>query len=331
MIAAAADGLLGGLEDDVDGAGEIAGLGEVARRAEQHGGVAVMAAGVHHARRLAGVGAARSPPRSAARPCRRAARSRRRARWPRMTPTTPVLAMPVCTSSTPNSRSSSGDALAGAVFFQAQFGMLVQVLAPGRHVGVEVGDTIDDGHQMVPKVRARPAASGTRFDAQPSPHRRDVEALSSSSRRISGALDARQQRQPGQRRGGEQQARRAPPRCAAAAARRRRPRRGRSRHRAGRSGPAITIVSGPRQSTAMRRAQAARHVGLMDRLHQRAPAARQRHDRQAAQQGGKAAHVVLALGAVDHRRVQQHAGAPGAEQARARRPARRCRARPANG
>ena len=48
--------LLGRLEDHDRVAGEIPGLGEIARRTEQHRGVAVMAAGVHLARRLGGVG-----------------------------------------------------------------------------------------------------------------------------------------------------------------------------------------------------------------------------------------------------------------------------------
>ena len=47
--------LFGGLEDDGDGAIEIAGFGKVFGGAEQHGGVAVMAAGVHLAGGLAGV------------------------------------------------------------------------------------------------------------------------------------------------------------------------------------------------------------------------------------------------------------------------------------
>ena len=48
---AAAAAFLGRLEDDDRGAVEIARLGEVARGAEQHRGVAVMAAGVHLAGR----------------------------------------------------------------------------------------------------------------------------------------------------------------------------------------------------------------------------------------------------------------------------------------
>src|SRR6185437_8739324 len=48
--AGAAKAFLGGLEDEVHGAVEIAGFGEVARSAEQHRGVAVMAAAVKAAR-----------------------------------------------------------------------------------------------------------------------------------------------------------------------------------------------------------------------------------------------------------------------------------------
>ncbi len=44
------------LEDDRDRAVEIAGLGEILGGAQQHGGVAVMAAGVHLARHLGGMG-----------------------------------------------------------------------------------------------------------------------------------------------------------------------------------------------------------------------------------------------------------------------------------
>ena len=50
-LVAAAAAFLGRLEDDRDRAGEIARLGEIFGGAEQHGGVAVMAAGMHHAGR----------------------------------------------------------------------------------------------------------------------------------------------------------------------------------------------------------------------------------------------------------------------------------------
>ena len=49
-LLAAAAAFLGRLEDDRDGAGEVAGFGEIFRRTEKHRGVAVMAAGVHLAR-----------------------------------------------------------------------------------------------------------------------------------------------------------------------------------------------------------------------------------------------------------------------------------------
>ena len=57
-LVAAAAAFLRRLEDDRDRAGEIARLGEIFGSAEQHGGVAVMAAGVHHAGRRRGVGRA---------------------------------------------------------------------------------------------------------------------------------------------------------------------------------------------------------------------------------------------------------------------------------
>src|SRR6476661_6365853 len=47
QLSAAAQCLLGGREDEVHGAFEIAGLRQVLRGAQQHGGVAVMAAGMH--------------------------------------------------------------------------------------------------------------------------------------------------------------------------------------------------------------------------------------------------------------------------------------------
>ena len=79
-LAAAAAAFLGRLEDHHRGAVEVAGLGEVLRGAEQHRGVAVVAAGVHRAGGAARRRAGRSPRSSAARPCRRAGRRRGRSR-----------------------------------------------------------------------------------------------------------------------------------------------------------------------------------------------------------------------------------------------------------
>ena len=106
---AAAAILLGGLEDEVDGAAEVARFGQILGGAEQHGGVAVMAAGVHPVRGAGGVGEAGrlvdgqrvdvgAEADGAPVPARPA---------PRIVATTPVLAMPVATSSQPNSRSFS--------------------------------------------------------------------------------------------------------------------------------------------------------------------------------------------------------------------------------
>ncbi len=55
-LAPAAAALFGRLEDDNGVSGEIARLREIARRAQQHGRVAVMTAGVHLARRFGFVG-----------------------------------------------------------------------------------------------------------------------------------------------------------------------------------------------------------------------------------------------------------------------------------
>ena len=52
-LMAAAAAFLGGLEDDGDGAREIPRLAQLPRRTEQHGGVPVMAAGMHAAGNLA--------------------------------------------------------------------------------------------------------------------------------------------------------------------------------------------------------------------------------------------------------------------------------------
>ena len=107
---AAALVLLGGLEDEADDAVEVAGGGQVAGGAEEHRGVAVVAAGVHGAVARRAVRAGRCAPGSAARPCRRAARSRARSCRERSVPTTPVLARPRWTSMPNDSRRSATSA-----------------------------------------------------------------------------------------------------------------------------------------------------------------------------------------------------------------------------
>ena len=141
--AAAALGLLGGLEDEVDGAVEAPGGGELARRAEQHRGVAVVAAGVHDAVRAAsgrGGGAARG---SAARPCRRAGRSRGAPLPQRSVPTTPVPARPRWTSMPNDSQRAPPPARRCGRSSKATSGWRWKSLAPGDqlvvHRGVEIG------------------------------------------------------------------------------------------------------------------------------------------------------------------------------------------------
>ena len=115
---AAGAALLGRLEDHDRGAGEIARLGEVARRAQQHRGVAVMAAGVHLARHGRLVGQVvrlldRQRIHVGAQPDDRAPSPA--ALLPRMTPTTPVRPMPVTTSSQPKLLQLFGDRGRGAM------------------------------------------------------------------------------------------------------------------------------------------------------------------------------------------------------------------------
>ena len=106
--AAAAAAFLGRLEDDHGGAVEIARLGEVLRGAQQHGGVAVMAAGVHLAGRLGGVGqAGRLVDRQRVHVGAQADHLAARCLRPWITPTTPVRPRPVTTSSQPKPLSFS--------------------------------------------------------------------------------------------------------------------------------------------------------------------------------------------------------------------------------
>src|SRR3546814_13491502 len=73
---AAGDVLLGGLEDEAYRTVEVPRLGEVARRAEQHGGVPIMAAGMHLSRDARLVVEARSEERRVGKECVSTCRSR---------------------------------------------------------------------------------------------------------------------------------------------------------------------------------------------------------------------------------------------------------------
>ena len=150
----AAEAFLGRLEDEVHRAVEVARLRQVFRRAQQHRGVAVMAAGVHPARVLAGMGSpvasrigsasmsARSP--TEASRCRSAARRRRRSCRRRDAPRSPIP---------PASRPP----VRGSVFLQPQFRMGVDVAADGGEFVLVQAGTIERGvgHQKLPGQRAK--------------------------------------------------------------------------------------------------------------------------------------------------------------------------------
>ena len=147
---AAAAILLRRLEDEVHRSIEIAGFRQVARSAEQHGGMAVMAAGMHHVRRLrtilelvglrhrqcVHIGA------DADRPGRVAVAQR---------PHQPGAGNPARDRDTPGGE-SFGDEVAGPVLIECQFGVRMDVTAPRRHVRGEVGNTIMDGHGKLLEV-----------------------------------------------------------------------------------------------------------------------------------------------------------------------------------
>jgi hypothetical protein len=132
--AGAAEAFLGRLEDEDRRALEVPRLGEVARRAEQHGGVAVMAAAVESCRRMVErqgrlvdlvhrqrihVGAQAD---AAAGP----------AACLRRMPTTPVLADAAMCTSMPQERELLGDDVGGPDLLEADLGMGVESRAGWR-------------------------------------------------------------------------------------------------------------------------------------------------------------------------------------------------------
>ena len=151
--AAAALVLLGGLEDEVDGAVEVLGLGQVLGRAQQHHRMAVMAAGVHLAgdRRLVveavglvhiecvHVGAQADRPPRGARPqhAHHAGLGQ-----PAMHFQAELLQL-------------GGDDVGGPHFLECRLGMAVNVMPPGSHVLMKRRNTIDDRHPDSPKNMER--------------------------------------------------------------------------------------------------------------------------------------------------------------------------------
>ena len=141
---AAAEPLLRGLEDEMHVAAEIAVLGEIARRAEQHRGMAVVAAGVH----LAGNGRAdaRGPSISWICSASRSARSPI-ARWPGRLPFERAddagLADALGDLDAPGAQ-LLGDQRGGAHLLEAGLGMAVDVAADLDQFGLVGLQLVDD-------------------------------------------------------------------------------------------------------------------------------------------------------------------------------------------
>ena len=148
---AAGAALLGRLKDHHRGAGEIARLGQIARRAQQHRGMPIMAAGVHLARHGRAVGHLvrfldRQRIHVGAQPDHLAGR---------------VRAFAAVNDAHHPGASDSGHHLVAAEALELlghrsccamdvvkQLGMGVKVAPPGGDIAVQVGDTIDDRHQV---------------------------------------------------------------------------------------------------------------------------------------------------------------------------------------
>ena len=142
--------LFGRLEDHDGVAGEIAGLGEIARRAEQHRGVAVMAAGVHLAGRLGGVRQVgllldRQRIHVGAQPDHLdVALAGRLAALDDADDAGPAEAgRDLVAAEFPQPFRHE---CCGAVHFVQQFGIFMDIAAPGLDIGLQIGDAVDDGH-----------------------------------------------------------------------------------------------------------------------------------------------------------------------------------------
>ena len=142
--------LFGRLEDHDRIACEIAGLGEIARRTQQHRGVAVMAAGVHQALRLGSVrqiGRLLDRQRVHIRP------------QPDDLHVTLAGGLVALDDADDAGAADTGNDLVAAEFPQTvrhqcrsavhvveQFRVFMNIPAPGLDVGLKLGDAVDDGH-----------------------------------------------------------------------------------------------------------------------------------------------------------------------------------------
>ena len=142
--------LFGRLEDDDGVAGEVARLREVARRTEQHGGMPIVAACMHFARR----------PGSVRQAGRFLDRQRIHVGAKADHPDIAVTGRFASLDHTDNTGAAKtrgyfvtaklpkpfGDECRGAVHVVEQFGMFVDIPAPGLDVGLQISDAINDGH-----------------------------------------------------------------------------------------------------------------------------------------------------------------------------------------
>ena len=138
---------LGGLEDDDGGAVEIARLGQVSGRAEQHRAVPVMAAGMHPPRHGRGIG----------QPGRLGHRQRVHIGAQRDHPTGAVAAPPDHADDAgpadafgdlvqPEVAQQPGHPRGGAMHVELQFRMGVEIVPPGGDLGQHFGEAVPDGH-----------------------------------------------------------------------------------------------------------------------------------------------------------------------------------------
>ena len=167
--------LLGRLKDEMDGAGEIARLGQVARGPEQHGRVAVMAAGMHLAGVARGVGeAVRLLIGSASISARSAIARPPEPVAQRADDAGPGQAAMHLDAELGELRRDDGG---GALLLERHLGIGVDVVAPPDHLLVEIGDAIDDRHRKPPRWSAptlgeRPETILEEVDLEPTRARR---------------------------------------------------------------------------------------------------------------------------------------------------------------
>ena len=163
--------LLRRLEDDHGGAGEIAGLGQVFRGAEQHGGVAVMAAGVHLARhrglvRQPGLFLERQRVHVGAQPDHLATgRGAGFAAADHADDAGPADAGDDVVAA--ETLELVGHRCRGAVHVVAQFRMGVDIPPPGGDLAVQVGDAIDDRHGKSSSLAAAGSGDRARWPRRP--------------------------------------------------------------------------------------------------------------------------------------------------------------------